>query len=311
MKKRIFTYFALILMFSTVFMSPLSIVASEVTSDGQSIEVDEKLIKEAESKAAKEEAASEKAEAEKLAAEEEAASEKAEAEKLAAEEEAASEKAEAEKLAAEEEAASEKAEAEKLAAEEEAASEKAEAEKLAAEEEAASEKAEAEKLAAEEEAASEKAKAEEERHGFTLGIKNAVNVNNQKITADNAIEANETFILELNGHLTSDHNYRAEDKIKFNLPAGVTPSEPANEKLIAGNSAVANYTINNSGVVEIEFLETAEAVSKQNMALQVKVSFDTNYIEKNTKEAVINPIADDSTDCSYSSRREARVFFKY
>ena len=171
-------------------------------------------------------------------------------------------------------------EAEKAAAEEAEKAAAAEAEKAAA--------AEAEKAAAEEE------KAAEERHGFTLGIKNALNIDNQKITVENAIEAEETFILELNGHLASDHNYRAEDKVKFNLPAGVTPSESVNDKVMTGNSAVANYTINNNGVVEVEFLEAAEAVSNKNMALQVKVNFNTDYIEKSAEEAVINPIADEA-----------------
>lgn len=151
------------------------------------------------------------------------------------------------------------------------------------------------KAAAEaEKAAAEEAEEEEERHGFTLEIKNALNIDNQKITTENAIEADETFILELNGHLTSDHNYRAEDKVKFNLPAGVITSEAVSDKVLAGSSEVANYTINNNGVVEIEFLEAAEAVSNKNMALQVKVNFNTDYIEKSAEEAVINPIADEA-----------------
>src|SRR5699024_1389802 len=212
MKKRVFTYFALILVLSTVFMSPLSIVASEFTSDGQSIEVNEKLIKE-EAKAAAEEEA-----------------------KAAAEEEA--------KAAAEEEA--------KAAAEEEA--------KAAAEEEA--------KAAAEEEA---KAAAEEEKRGTKQEINKVTKKDEQEITEDNELEAEETFILELKGNLNNNHNYKADDKVTFNLPESVVVAESVNKVTEVGSTNVANYTINDNGVVELAFLDEAESVSNGDMVLAVEV----------------------------------------
>src|SRR5699024_7737250 len=119
MKKRVFTYFALILVLSTVFMSPLSIVASEFTSDGQSIEVNEKLIKEEAKAAAEEEAKAAAEEEAKAAAEEEAKAAAEEEAKAAAEEEAKAAAEEEAKAAAEEEAKAAAEEEEKATDEEE------------------------------------------------------------------------------------------------------------------------------------------------------------------------------------------------
>src|SRR5699024_31051 len=155
--------------------------------------------------------------------------------------------------------------------------------KAAAEEEA--------KAAAEEEA---KAAAEEEKRGFKLEIKKVTKLDDQEITEDNALESEETFILELEGNLNDDHNYKMNDTVTFNLPESVVVAESVNEGTAVGSTNVANYTINNNGVVELTFLDEAESVSNGNMSLAVEVALNKSYIAEDAEEAVINPIGNEN-----------------
>src|SRR5699024_11656099 len=104
------------------------------------------------------------------------------------------------------------------------------------------------------------------------------NKNNQTMTEDNALESEETFILELEGNLNNDHNYKMDDTVTFNLPESVVVAESVNKVTAVGSTNVANYTINNNGVVELTFLDEAESVSNGNMSLVVEVALNKNYI---------------------------------
>lgn len=115
-------------------------------------------------------------------------------------------------------------------------------------------------------------------------------LDDQEITEDNALESEETFILELEGNLNDDHNYKMDDTVTFNLPESVVVAESVNEGTAVGSTNVANYTINNNGVVELTFLDEAESVSNGDMSLAVEVALNKNYIAEDAEEAVINPI---------------------
>src|SRR5699024_11979905 len=84
------------------------------------------------------------------------------------------------------------------------------------------------------------------------------------------------------------------DTVTFNLPESVVVAESVNEGTAVGSTNVANYTINNNGVVELTFLDEAESVSNGNMSLAVEVALNKNYIAEDAAEAVIIPIGNEN-----------------
>ncbi|MHC0552887.1 collagen binding domain-containing protein [Salinicoccus sp. CNSTN-B1] len=136
--------------------------------------------------------------------------------------------------------------------------------------------------------------AAEEKRGFSLGIETALDLERKAIDSKNPIKAEDSFILELEATLSADHNYGAEDKITYNLPTSLSVVKSVSDVAANGNVDVANYTVNSNGSVQIEFLETAEAVKNKKIKLAVEVAFDSNYIAEGAQEAVIDPISNEN-----------------
>ncbi|MFB9861274.1 Cna B-type domain-containing protein [Salinicoccus siamensis] len=130
----------------------------------------------------------------------------------------------------------------------------------------------------------------EEKRGLSVGTKKALNLEGTSISSKNPIKAEETFILELEAHLSENHNYGVEDKVTYNLPASLNVVETVNDFVASDTNNVASYTVNSNGVLEIEFLEAVAVSRNENMTFTVQVAFDSNHIAEGAREAIIDPI---------------------
>ncbi|MFD2831071.1 Cna B-type domain-containing protein [Corticicoccus populi] len=152
--------------------------------------------------------------------------------------------------------------------------------------------AEEEETAVEEEQAVEEE--DEEKQGFSLEVKQAVDMDGNAITTGNALNPEATFVLQLDGRIKGSHNYEAGDVETYQLPASVNVANATTGQATVDGTNVAAYTVNANGNVVIEFNTSIESVGNTFADFKAEVVLNSSTVDESAEEAYIAPIGSES-----------------